>query len=386
MSFRRLSWTLILPLLLVPACGGGGGGPTDPSTPPPATTYPVNVLVYYDQNGNGFLDGNEPVRLPGVEVVTASATARTERGSGRAVIQATAGTQTVAIRTESLPPNWVPTAGVTVTVPGAPEVQLPVRLPIGDNEPNVYVAFGDSLTTGVGSATGAGYRGPLQGQLTSYFGQGFVVDAGRDGSFSTRGAERIPGVMSRERPAYTLIFYGTNDWNDQRCQSLPPAQCFTIDNLAIIVDYVKRVSSYPVLATLPPMNPALAPAQRTEWNAQMNVLIKNLAQSQGAILADLFAAFPTTPGDLPRYFADDVHPNDQGYALIAQAFLKALATSRTGQPGPTAAAGAGPGGLWPLLPATATDLRPATFAPPPSRGALRTRSGPEASRRSAQPD
>jgi hypothetical protein len=67
----------------------------------------------------------------------------------------------------------------------------------------------------------------------------------------------------------------------------------------------------------------------------MNVLIKALAQSEGAIVADLVAAFPTTPpNSLPQYFADDVHPNDQGYALIAQAFLKALGTSRSGSPGP----------------------------------------------------
>jgi lysophospholipase L1-like esterase len=295
----------------------------------------VPVVVFYDQNGNGLLDPTEPARLPGVEVVAGSAVARTERGTGRAVVQATAGTQTVAIRAESLPPYWVPTLGVTVTVPGAVEVQLPVRLPIGDNQPNVYVAFGDSLTKGEGSATGGGYRAPLQAQLASYFGQAFVVNSGIDGSFSARGAARIPGVMSRERPAYTLIFYGTNDWNDQRCQNRPPADCDTIQNLTIIVDYVKGVSSYPVLATLPPTNPALAPRERTEWNAQLNTLIKNLAQSEGAILADLFAAFPNTiPSDLPRYFSDDVHPNDQGYALIAQAFLKALGTSRSGTPGP----------------------------------------------------
>jgi lysophospholipase L1-like esterase len=341
MSFRGLSFTLTLGALLASACGGGGGGPSGPSTPPPEPTYPVSVVVYYDQNGNGVLDPDEPVRMPGAEVVAGSATATTARGSGRALIQATAGTQTVAIRAESLPPYWVPTTGVTVTVPGAAEVQLPVRLPIGDNQPNVYVAFGDSLTTGVGSS-GGGYRVPLQAQLGGYFGQGFVVDAGRDGTFSSTGAARIPGVMSREGPAYTLILYGTNDWNDQRCQNAPAAQCATIDNLASIVDYVKRVASIPVLATLPPTNPALAPRQRTEWNSELNVLIKNLAQSRGAIVADLFTAFPNTiPSDLPRYFSDDIHPNDQGYALIAQAFLKALGTSRSGAPGPADFGGAG---------------------------------------------
>jgi len=334
MSCRPQRLAVTFSTLLAAACGGGGS-PSSPSTPAPEPTYAVPVVVYYDQNGNGVLDPSEPVRMPGAEVVAGSATATTAKGSGRAVIQATAGTQTVAIRAESLPPYWVPTTGATVTVPGAAEVQLPVRLPIGDNQPNVYVVFGDSLTLGVGSATGGGYHVPLQAQLSSYFGQAFVVNSGIDGSFSSRGAARIPGVMSRERPAYTLILYGTNDWNDQRCQSVPPAQCYTIDNLEIIVDYVKQVSSYPVLATLPPTNPALAPRERTEWNAQMNVLIKSLAQRQGAIVADLFAAFPNTiPSDLPRYFFDDVHPNDQGYALIAQAFMKAIGTSRSGTLGP----------------------------------------------------
>ncbi len=343
MSFWKPSLVLTLGALLSSACGGGGGGgPAGPSSPPPDPTYPVSVVVYYDQNGNGVLDPNETGRMPGAEVVAGSATAKTERGTGRAVVQATAGTQTVAVRAESLPPFWVPTTGVTVTVPGAAEVQLPLRLPIGDNQPEIYVAFGDSLTSGVGSATGGGYRAPLQALLGAYFGQGIVVNSGRDGTFSTTGAARIPGVMSRERPAYTLVFYGTNDWNDQRCQTRPPAECYTIDNLRIIVDYVKRVSSNPVLATLPPTNPALAPRERTEWNAQMNTLIKSLAQSEGAILADLFAAFPTAnPSDLPRYFSDDVHPNDQGYLLIAQAFLKALGTSRSGTPGPAGSFGAG---------------------------------------------
>jgi lysophospholipase L1-like esterase len=329
----RCGFRLTLPLIAIAsslslgACGGGGG-PSGPSSPPPVTTYPVGVTVFYDENGNGQLDGGEIARLPNVEVVAGSGSARTDRGSGRAVVQAPAGAQLVAIRTETLPPGWVPTAGVTVDVPGTSEVRLPVRLPIGNNHPNVYVTFGDSLTVGVGSATGAGYNGPLQAQLGASFGTATVVASGRDGTFSTTGAARIPGVMNRERPAYTLILYGTNDWNDQRCQSVPPASCYTIDNLRIIVEYVKSQSSIPVLGTLPPASPTMAPPERTQWNAQMNDLIKSLARSEGAMLADLFAAFPSNAADRARYFSDDVHPNDAGYALIAEGFLKAFTTGR----------------------------------------------------------
>jgi lysophospholipase L1-like esterase len=333
MCRRGLDLFLLGSLVLASGCGGGGGGPAGPSSPPPANTHPLNVVVYYDQNANGALDGNEFVRLPGIEVVAGSATARTAAGTGRAVVQAPAGAQLVAIRTESLPPGWVPTSGVTVDVPGTAEVQLPVRLPIGANQPNVYVTFGDSLTVGVGSASGGGYRAPLQALLEAQFHEATVVASGRDGTFSTTGAARIPGVMSRERPAYLLILYGTNDWNDQRCQTAPPASCFTIEQLRIIVDYVKRQSSIPVLGTLPPTNPAMAPPERTQWNAQMNALIKNLAASEGAMVADVFAAFPTNAAELSRLFVDDVHPNDSGYALIAQGFLRAFTTSRSGQPG-----------------------------------------------------
>ena len=330
-AFLKPSFSPLLVASILSGACGGGGGPSGPSTPPPANTFPLNVVVFYDQNANGALDGNEAVRLPGIEVVAGSATARTAQGTGRAVVQAPAGAQLVAIRTESLPPGWVPTAGVTVDVPSTSEVRLPVRLPIGGNQPNVYVTFGDSLTVGVGSATGAGYRLALESQLAASFGEATVVASGRDGTFSSTGAARIPGVMSRERPAYLLILYGTNDWNDQNCQTRPPAACATLENLRLIVDYVKRQSSIPVLATLPPTNPAMAPPERTQWNAQMNDLIKGLARSEGAILADVFAAFPTNSADLARQFSDDVHPNDQGYALIAQGFLRALTTGRASQ-------------------------------------------------------
>ena len=323
---RALACSLFLVLA---ACGGSGPG-SGPSTLPPEPTYSVNSVVFYDENGNGALDGTEAVRLQQVDVVVGAVSAKSGAGGQAVVAGVKAGAQTVAIRTESLPPYFVPTVPLPVQVPQAGgEVRLSVRLPIGDNLPNVYLAFGDSLTVGEGSSDGNGYRIKLQSRLIGSLGRAQVIDGGKSGSDSRVGAARIPGKTGlAHQPAYSLILYGTNDWND--CQSSPPANCFTIDSLQTIVDEVKARQSIPVLATLPPVNPAVNPG-RNVWHDQMNELIKALARSEGAILADVNAAFKAK-GSLPALFSGDpngVHPNDAGYDVMADAFFKAITGARS---------------------------------------------------------
>ena len=271
-SSRALACSLILALA---ACGGGGGPGTGPSTMPPEPTYSVNTVVFYDENGNGVLDGAEAVRLQQVDVVVGGVSAKSGAGGQAVVAGVKAGSQTVAIRTESLPPFFVPTVPLPVQVPQAGgEVRLPVRLPIGENFPNVYLAFGDSLTVGDGSSDENGYRLKLQSRLAGALGRAQVINGGKSGTDSKVGAARIPGKTGlANQPAYTLILYGTNDWNDQSCQSSPPADCFTLDMLRTMVDEVKDRESIPVLATLPPVNPAVNPG-RNVWHDQMNELIK----------------------------------------------------------------------------------------------------------------
>ena len=325
---RLLALLLIYPLA---ACGGHGTPPTGPSPDP---TYSVSALVFYDENGNGVLDGSEAVRLQQIDVVVGSVSAKSAAGGQAVVSGVRAGSQTVAIRTESLPAFFVPTTPVPVQVPQAGDaVRLPVRLPIGDNLPNVYLAFGDSITAGDGSSDLKGYVLKLQSRLAGYLGRAEVIQEGKSGSPSKEGAARIPGQRGlRHRPAYTLILYGTNDWNDQSCQSLPPAACFTIESLQTIVEKVKGAESLPVLATLPPANPAVNDG-RNQWNDQMNELIKGLAKSEGALLADLNAAFKAK-GNLPALFdpndPNGVHPNDAGYDVIADAFFKTITGPRPG--------------------------------------------------------
>lgn len=318
--------TTMLALLVLAGCGGGGGSPTGPPAPTPTPTpgSSVTATVFYDENGSGALETAEGVRIPNATVTVAGASGTSAVGSGQAVVNGVpSGTQTASIRPDSLPPAFVPGPPVSVQVPQNGDLLLPVTLPIGDNQPNVYLAFGDSISNGTGSSDGTGYRSRLEKLLGPYFGRAWVSNESRDGSFSSFGAERIPGAMSRQTPAYTLILYGTNDWHSQACQPHPPADCFTIESLRTIVRYVKRVRSIPVLATLPPVNPALVSPERNEWNRQMNRLIKSLAAEEGALLAEAEASF-RAGGDLTRLFTDDIHPNDAGYELLAQAFFRAV--------------------------------------------------------------
>src|SRR5262245_31558933 len=92
-------------LVVIGACGGGGGGPTTPSSPP--ATMPagetVTATVFYDENGNGQMEGRELTRIPDVEVDIGGRSARSERGIGQAVVRGVAaGAQTVTLRTDTL--------------------------------------------------------------------------------------------------------------------------------------------------------------------------------------------------------------------------------------------------------------------------------------------
>src|SRR3954463_4024552 len=93
----------LLPLALA-ACGGGSSGPTpvpSASTVPGAT---VVATVYYDENGNGVADPGETIRIPDVEVTVGGRSARSEKGTGRAVVTGVpAGAQTVGVRADTLP-------------------------------------------------------------------------------------------------------------------------------------------------------------------------------------------------------------------------------------------------------------------------------------------
>lgn len=333
----RTSFAVVSVLSLVASAG------LAPAAMAQSGTFQVSVVVFYDQNRNGVLDPGENVRLPNVMVAAAGQTARTSAG-GVATLQVPGGAQPVAIAAESLPAYYQAGASASLQVPQQSQLLLPVTLPIGaEARPNTYMAFGDSITAGEGSSDGDGYREVLESRLIGYLGAAQVLDEGVSATRSQAGAQRIADSLRRRHPAYTLIHYGTNDWNEQSCRSAFP--CYTIDSLRTMVREAKAQGSLPVLATIIPSNTdynAFVPQARNDWLALMNALIRELASQEGAVLADQWAAFFQVK-EIGQLFVDHVHPNDAGYKIMANTFFDAITRPRQQTPATPAALARVPG-------------------------------------------
>src|SRR5437870_251501 len=241
----------LLLLAIGPAgCGGGSHSPSGPTTMPTPPGTSVTLVVFYDENANGTADGTEVVRVPDVEVSVGGRTGKSEKLTGQAVVTGVQnGSYTVAIRNDTLPPFFQPGAPVNIVVPLGQGSQtfVPLLLPIGRNNPNQYLAFGDSITRGDGSTDGHGYPPRLQAKLTAHFGYASVRNRGADATNSYEAVERINNNNNLINDAYALILYGTNDWNIPECQD-SPAACQTIPNMRMVAPRVKSAGTPPARA------------------------------------------------------------------------------------------------------------------------------------------
>jgi lysophospholipase L1-like esterase len=320
-------------LLCVTACGGGS-----PSAPPPPTsTFDLVAIVFYDENGNGLRDTGEIVHLPDVELQVGSRSGRSDQAGRTVITGVPAGQPTVGVRAPTLPPFFTgPGSGIPATVPqpAGADVMVPLTLPIGSNVPNTYMGFGDSITAGEGSSDDEGYRDRLRSKLVQRLGRATVLNEGIPGTRTPAGVQRIDQSLQARRPAYTLILYGTNDWNVNECKTAFP--CFTIDNLRQMVRAARFFRSLPLLATIPPCNVGQddrATPERQDWIHRMDELIRVAAREEGAVLVDIEAAMLRQPS-LAALFVDHIHPNDAGYEVIATEFFNAIT-----RPATTGAAG-----------------------------------------------
>ena len=178
----------------------------------------------------------------------------------------------------------------------------------GDNDRNVVVAIGDSITSGnVCDDEGTTYPDRIAGMtgLT-------VINAGISGERSSSTASRTSRELNRHNPGFLLILTGHNDAIfDRSVESV-------IGNLRSIVQQAKGNKTAPILATLVPINPPRSFA--TEQARNYNAAIRQLAKDEGIPLVDLEKEF----GNSLDLQCDGLHPNDRGSAIIAASFSDKL--------------------------------------------------------------
>lgn len=225
-------------------------------------------------------------------------------------------------------------------------VQPPPRLRL-----TRFVAFGDSITAGEdGNPTlseqlrldreiglyqpqviliGREYPVVLEALLRARYTtqQPVVVKAGCSGEFAAGTSPCDPaGTFSRFRTVtapgvfeVVLLMAGANDIlgnvnNGGNLDGIPPA----IANLRRMIGEARSRGIRVFLATLPPANPAGARgATRYRAVEPMNAALRTLASSEGVPLVDVFNAFNNNFSYLS---VDGLHPNADGFALIASTF------------------------------------------------------------------
>lgn len=162
------------------------------------------------------------------------------------------------------------------------------------------LAFGDSLTFGTGANPDQSYPAVLQGLISRE-----IINAGIPGEISADGLARLPEFLDQYQPALLILCHGGNDFlrnlDEQRAA----------DNVRAMVKLAQERGIGVVLIAVPKFGITFSPPEFY------------------AAIGEEFG-FPVVPDTLSQIIrdnalkADPVHPNAQGYRLLAEAVAAQL--------------------------------------------------------------
>jgi acyl-CoA thioesterase-1 len=162
-----------------------------------------------------------------------------------------------------------------------------------------WIAFGDSLTSGIGASDGNDYPALLGQQLGRN-----ILNKGIPGETTEQALRRVEEI-TRLKPRVVLLCFGGNDG----LQQLPQGQTFS--NLATLIDQLHQNGSFVVLIGV----------RSASVRDQYAKSFKKLAAEKNVLYV------PNILGGVlgsPNLMSDYIHPNDDGYKAIAERFEKIL--------------------------------------------------------------
>jgi lysophospholipase L1-like esterase len=164
----------------------------------------------------------------------------------------------------------------------------------------VVLAFGDSLTAGVGANPAESYPARLEAMIGRK-----VVSSGVPGETSAGGLARLPAALEDAKPQLVILCEGGNDF----LQKLDEAQA--ANNLRAMVRLARSQGAQVVLIAVP--KPGLLPSPAEFYAA--------VAKEFGVPHEDSALRKILTDNELK---SDLVHPNAAGYARLAEAVAALL--------------------------------------------------------------
>ena len=220
----------------------------------------------------------------------------------------------------------------TFTVTVAPPIVVPPRV-----NATTFVCFGDSMTEGLNPLVlprfipnpPGSYPADLQALLSGrYTAQTVaVLDEGIGGEGVAAGLQRLPSVLSSDRPDLVLLLEGVNDLNGGGTKATPAV----VSGLRSMVRLAHDRGVTVFLATLPPERAGASRAFAPEAIEPTNVQIRAMASTEGVFLVDLYRDFN---GEVDVLLgADGLHPNAAGYRRMAESFFAAIRATLE-EPGP----------------------------------------------------
>jgi lysophospholipase L1-like esterase len=212
-----------------------------------------------------------------------------------------------------------------------------------EGRPCAIMPLGDSITQGALSTHGGGYRVPLfrlaveDGQSITFVGDaepngpatvagvtfpraheghgGFTIETGARHGISPL----VEASMLRNKPDIVTLMIGTNDVG-LGVDDLP-------SRLGRLVDRILATDPH-VLLIMAQIVPTAMPSHNATVRAY-NAAVANVAKTRGdagkhVVLVDMYTPFIEAAGFPASVLADDLHPNDAGYEVLAQRWYSVL--------------------------------------------------------------
>lgn len=178
-----------------------------------------------------------------------------------------------------------------------------------DTRPRI-VAFGNSLTAGLGVSRNDAYPAQLQRRLEQLEYRYRVINAGVSGDTTAGGLRRVPWVLST-KPDLLILELGGND--GLRGLSLEQ----TKNNLSRIIEQLQQADVTVILAGM-----KLPPNYGQDYTRNFEAMYPALAKQYHLPLIPFFLEGVAASSALNQ--PDGIHPTKEGYRIVVEQVLKLL--------------------------------------------------------------